>query len=460
MLRPISRSSRGALVSHPGFTDFALRSVFATARPALVGLVGLVGLLTATTPAAAQHFDEIASELADGLNVIDTSVLPDLSNDGRIVFTGAPIGLGANQVYVGTGEGLVSVDLTSFSNLRNVEIDSLGDVAWTADRLVAGINYRGVYRAKVTPGIPAPYPRFTVYQGRILPYAPLQPPARSPIALTSHGEILFSSLTNGDGGLYKGPIEGTQALFVEGSGTYYNNLQLDLNETGEVAVQLEYSDPILNLARAIFVFDAPLQLREDARTAVEKLGIGEQYAPDLNNAGQVAFVVSGSPTMTFYDPPDDPDGAIVAEIDLSPGVWLATPTSFGLPPSLTQLVDTTSGYLSISRVLLDDFGRIVFSATKDDGVRGVYSGPDPVADKLLEEGDVVEGRQLASLVLAKGNDWGQFTLIARDGFTLDRQVWRVTPIPTPEPGAGALLAVGSTLLASLAKSRRPPSPRS
>lgn len=438
-------------------------SLFATrlsrAGADLVGLVFL-GLLMGTMPAAAQHFEEIASELADGLNVLDTSVLPDLSNDGRIVFTGAPIGIGANKVFVGTGEGLVSVDLASFSNLRNVEIDSLGDVAWTADRVLAGVNYRGVYRAQVDPGIQANYPRFTIYQGRILPYSALQPPARSQIALSSHGELLYSSLTNGDGGIYKGPIEGPQDLFVEGSGTYYNNLQLDLNEIGEVAVQLEYSDPILNLARGIFVFDAPLQIREDARTAVEKLGIGEQYAPDLNNAGQVAFVVFGSPTMTFYDPPDDPDGAIIAEVELSPGVWLATPTSFGLPPSLTQLVDTTSEYTSISRVLLDDFGRIVFSATKVDGVRGVYSGPDPVADKLVEEFDVVEGRQLSSLVLAKGNDWGQFVLIARDGFTLDRQVWRVTPVPTPEPDALMLLAVGTAALASLATARRRPSPRS
>jgi len=277
-------------------------SLFATrlsrAGADLVGLVFL-GLLMGTMPAAAQHFEEIASELADGLNVLDTSVLPDLSNDGRIVFTGAPIGIGANKVFVGTGEGLVSVDLASFSNLRNVEIDSLGDVAWTADRVLAGVNYRGVYRAQVDPGIQANYPRFTIYQGRILPYSALQPPARSQIALSSHGELLYSSLTNGDGGIYKGPIEGPQDLFVEGSGTYYNNLQLDLNEIGEVAVQLEYSDPILNLARGIFVFDAPLQIREDARTAVEKLGIGEQYAPDLNNAGQVAFVVFGSPTMTF-----------------------------------------------------------------------------------------------------------------------------------------------------------------
>ncbi len=430
------------------------------ADPERLVLLGLLGGLSAASPSAAQHFDEIASELADGINVINTSVLPDLSNDGRIAFTAAPIGIGSSRLYVGTGEGLVSVDLASFSNLRNIEIDSVGDVAWTADRVVAGISYRGVYRSKVDPAIQALYSRFTVYQGRILPYSALQPPARSQIALSSHGELLYSSLTNGDGGIFKGPIEGTQDLFVDGSGTYFNHLQLDLNELGEVAVQLEYSDPILNLARGIFVFDAPLQIREDARTAVEKLGIGEQYAPDLNNAGQVAFVVNGSPTMTFYDPPDDSEGVIVAQVELSPGVWLATPTSFGLPPSLTQLVDTTSGYTTISRVLLDDFGRIVFSATKNDGVRGIYSGPDPVADRLVEEFDLVEGRQLSSLVLAKGNDWGQFVLIARDGFTLNRQVWRVTPIPTPEPQAGTLIAAGSAALTSLARAHRRPSPRS
>lgn len=428
-----------------------------TARPVCTAplsiVLPLLALLVGSSPARAQHFDEIALEFVGGLGFLDASVPPDLSNNGAVVFAGDEVGTGADKIFVATGDGLVAIDLAGFSNLEHVEIDNLGDVAWTADRTIAGVVYRGVYRSKLDPRAPGVYPRTALYQGRLNPYNPLIPPARRHIALTSHGEIVYSSITNGDGGLFKGPIEGAQPLFQD-SGVYYNNIEVDLNEAGEVAIQLEYSDPILNLSRGIFVFDAPLQMREETRTAVEKLNVGEQYAPDLNNAGQIAFVVDNSPTMTFYDPPDDDDGAIVAQVQLSPGIWLATPTPFGHPPSLTKLVGTSTGFASFGRVLLDDFGRIVFSASKAGGGSGLYDGPDPVANKLVEVGDIVDGRLFSFLSLGKGNDQGQFTLITSDFYTTDRQVWRITPEAAPEPGVGALLAGGVASLALAARRRR------
>jgi len=411
------------------------------------------GLLVLAGPAAAAHFDQIALEFVGGLGFLDASVRPDVANNGSVIFAGDEVGTGNDKMFVGSGDGLVSIDLAGFSNLENVEIDNLGDVAWSADRTIAGITYRGVYSSKLDPPrFPGVYPRFTLYQGRLTPYDSLQPPARRSIALTSHGEIVYNSLTNGDGAIYKGPIEGVRPLYQDG-GVYYNSIEVDLNESGEVAIQLEYSDPTLGLARGLFVFDAPLQVREDTRTAVEKLFVGEQYVPELNNSGQIAFVVGSSPTMTFYDPPDDDNGTIVAQVQLSPGIWIATPTPFGLPPSLTKVVGTTTGFSSFGRVLFDDFGRIVFSASKTGGGSGIYDGPDPVADKIVEVGDIVGGRLYSFLSLGKGNDWGQFTLITSDFFTTDRQVWRVTPEPTPEPGMAILLASGVASIAALGRRR-------
>lgn len=429
-------------------------------RPTLgiAGLLALPGLLAGAGPAAAWHFDEIALEFVDGLGFLDATVRPDVSNTGRVVFVGDEAGTGVDQLFLGSGHGLSRVSLSGYENVENVEIENSGRVAWTADRPTDEGVFRGVYRTAPALFFPSLTLRLTVYEGRLFPYDASQPPARRDIALTSHGELLYSSLTNGDGGLYKGPLAGTKSLYQDGSGVYYNNIQIDLNEAGEVAAQLEYSDPILNLSRGIFVWDAPLQLRDDARTAVEKLGVGTQYAPDLNNAGQVAFVVGANATMTFYDPPDDDGGTIVAQIQLTPGVWLATPTPFGEPPILTQLVGTSTGFSSFGQVLLDDFGRVVFSASKTGGGSGIYGGPDPVADQIVELGDVVDGRLISFLALGKGNDWGQFTLITSDFFTTDRQVWRVTPVPAPEPGQAVLLAVGSAGLAAAASTnvrRRP-----
>lgn len=422
---------------------------------AVIARLGVASLLFATSPAGAQHFDEIALEFTEGLGFLDASVRPDLANTGRVVFAGDALGTGDDSLFVGSGNGLTRISLSGYSNLENVEIDNSDRIAWTADRTTTDGVQRGVYRAQrflLLNGLPGPFTRFTVYEGRLFPFDANQPPASRHISLTSHGELLYSSLTNGAGDLYKGPIAGVKSLYQAG-GTYYNNKELDLNEIGEVAAQLEYSDPTLGLARGLFVWDAPLQSREDARTAVEKLHVGEQYAPDINNAGQVAFAVDGSPTMTFYDPPDDENGAIVAQVQLSPGIWLATPTPFGEPPILVQLVDTSTGFASFGDVLLDDFGRIVFSATKSRGGSGVYDGPDPVANKILEVGDIVDGRLYSVVSLGKGNDWGQFTLITSDFFTTDRQVWRVTPEPVPEPGRIALIGAGGFALASLASRR-------
>ena len=174
-------------------------------------------LLMGALPVAAQHFDQIALEFVDGLGFLDATVRPDLCNDGSVVFAGDEVGTGADKLFVGAGTGLASIDLAGFSNLENVEIDNLGDVAWSADRTIAGITYRGIYSSKLDPPrVPGVYPRFTLYQGRLSPYDSLLPPARRDVALTSHGEIVYSSLTGGDGGLYKGPIEGARPLYQDG----------------------------------------------------------------------------------------------------------------------------------------------------------------------------------------------------------------------------------------------------
>jgi len=89
-------------------------------------------------------------------------------------------------------------------------------------------------------------------------------------------------------------------------------------------------------------------------------------------------------------------------------------------------------------VLPDDLGRIVFTASKTDGGSGLYGGPDPITNKLVEVGDIADGRLFSFLSLGKGNDQGQFTLITSGFYTTDRQVSRITPEATPEPGVGTM----------------------
>ncbi len=417
-------------------------------------IFGLVTLLLTSTAEASVHFyQQIVKELSSGIGFLETGIQPDIANNGLVVFSAGNPETFEQRLYVGNGDWYVPTELETlgYAQLRNVEIDNRGNIVWTSTRSAGSVINGGVYRTTIDTTSQTFGPKFTIYEADIASPDFTITPARKDIALTSRGELFFSTIWDGQGDLFRGPVTGPYSLFQMGSGSYFNTKELDLNNAGEAAIQMEYLDPTLGLGRALFVFDEPDQSATETRTAVEKLGVSNQYAPDINNAGQVAFVVDDTATMTFFDPPHDAGGTIVAEVTLTPGIWLATPTPFGQPPELTQLVGTTTGFASFDRVLLDDFGRIVFKAVKTAGGSGIYDGPDPVADKIIEPGDMIDGRVITMTLLGKGNDWGQFTLIVGDFVSTDREVWRLTP--TPEPGVALLVSLGAVGLAVRARAR-------
>ena len=70
-------------------------------------------------------------------------------------------------------------------------------------------------------------------------------------------------------------------------------------------------------------------------------------------------------------------------------------TSRGGP--VTTVADSTGRYASFGRPSLNDLGKVVFTADLDEfgpnglPIQGVFTGPDPVADKVLQAGDSYEG---------------------------------------------------------------------
>ncbi len=212
-----------------------------------------------------------------------------------------------------------------------------------------------------------------------------------------------------------------------GSGIFYNTMRLDVNDAGSVAAQMEYSDPTRGLARGILLFSKADQPLEDVATAVEKLGIGTQPEPSMNGRGEIAFVLNEVNTVSFFDPPHDRSGAAIGALTLEPGVYVASPTPFGLPSKVRQIASTHDGYREFMHVELNDAGAVVFEATVESGGHGVYSGRDPVAHKLIAVGDAVGARRFAWLQLGELNDAGEFVVVTRDAASADRQVWRARP---------------------------------
>jgi hypothetical protein len=96
--------------------------------------------------------------------------------------------------------------------------------------------------------------------------------------------------------------------------------------------------------------------------------------------------------------------------------------------------------------LADGSGRIAFVGSRDDDPLryGIYVGPDPVADLVLEEGDPLLGSVVEELALEDFTSGGLLAFVARlaDG----RQVLlRAQPVPEPAGAAAALVGLVAVL---------------
>lgn len=190
---------------------------------------------------------------------------------------------------------------------------------------------------------------------------------------------------------------------------------------------MEYTDPTMGLGRGILLFTEPEQALTDIETAIEKLGVGfDGHNFAVNRAGVVVFSTNFSHTLRFYDPPHEWSPTPSETIVLTPGVYKAEPSPFGEPSVLTKIADAKGAYKTFGRVSINDAGVVVFEASLDEPYMfGIYRGPDPVADKIVQQGDVVDGALFSWIRMGEINNAGQLTFLTSDYYSTDRQVWRV-----------------------------------
>lgn len=120
----------------------------------------------------------------------------------------------------------------------------------------------------------------------------------------------------------------------------------------------------------------------------------------------------------------------------------------------TTIADTRGIFSSFDTPFINNRGMIAFSANLDTGGRGIFTGPDPVADKVIATGDSFFGSTVIQVLPPDLNNSGQivFDAILADG---TRGIYVATPVsePTsvPEPAstfgllAFAAFAAGSIL---------------
>ncbi len=116
-------------------------------------------------------------------------------------------------------------------------------------------------------------------------------------------------------------------------------------------------------------------------TLYDESGIFDNFfaAPDINDSGNVAFKAQLDTTAV--------QGIFVGDGD---------------PP--TTLVDDSGLYAGFQEHAMNNSGNIVFLATLDatGPAQGLYTGPDPVADKVIAEGDALGGGTVIDIVFYHG----------------------------------------------------------
>jgi hypothetical protein len=142
-----------------------------------------------------------------------------------------------------------------------------------------------------------------------------------------------------------------------------------------------------------------------------------------------AFVLEPTGTLAFND-----KGAVAFITYLRGGKMGIVKTDCG---TFNTIAENTGAFDRFSTVALNNKGQVAFQAylrgpNPDRPVTGIFTGPDPIADKVLAVGDPLFNSTVTQLALWRDglNDVGQIALLATlaDG----RQVIARTALTDPE----------------------------
>jgi hypothetical protein len=355
----------------------------------------------AATAANQTSFTIIAT---GGGNIFSTfGNCPSINNNGTVAFKTILSDHNTIAIYTGDGVNYKKI-ISSFQSIQ--DNPSINDDGYVAFGAYSGTN--GVWKSN---GIALKQ----IYQ----PTTSVSP------SINASGYVGFSAST-GSG----------HAIVLAGNGT---SLKYIADESCNFS---SVSTPVLNdLGTAVFmgqdlgtVYTAIYKGSGGALQRIigqnDSLGNGTTISsldnrPTLNNAGDVVFRVADSlgikRLMLFKD------------------------------GSISQIADNTGQFADFyndygSRPAINNNGLIVFHATLDDGTEGLFSGPDPVADKIILRGENLFGYTMNNFVLgADGiNDKGQiaFQALVQGGPPL---IVRAS-ILVPEPSTLCLIVMALTSL--------------
>jgi hypothetical protein len=315
-----------------------------------------------TTEAAASNYNFIniadSAEPSMNLGLLGLS----LNNHGTVAFAGGKVGgeseVGDQGVFTGAGGPITTVidNSGTFDNFRSPSINDNGIVAFYGE-------YDGPEEGIFTSN---GGPVTTIAQTGVGPLAGQFPREVGFPVINSSGDVAFRVFFHEldpsrlNFAIYKGS-GGPLTLIADSSGPLLltNSTPLHMNDSGIVA------------------FAAVL----DARGVAIVSG----------NGGPLSTLLTDAAGFTgFSDPSINANGALAFSTGRTNGVR-GIFTSIG--GAVTTVADSDGPFNADfgREALINASGKVAFRATLDAGGSGIFTGPDPIADKVIQTGDSLFG---------------------------------------------------------------------
>jgi hypothetical protein len=339
-------------------------------------LASVILALCLTTAARGGEGGYTFKRIADNTgSFISFSFAPAINNDGTVVFqaleTPTPQNDSPEGVFTGRGGPVTTVadSLTGPFGFFNSApaINDAGEVAFLADSpdesttTLFKAGRRGLTTIVTTGTGPNDF-EFIFFP-----------------SINEQGEVAFSSqLHGGVDGSFKGS-GGPLTTIVESNTTFF--LNSTINDAGEVAV--------------VFV---------NALHAGILSGEGGPVTTLIDDTGPAGdFGTFTSPVAFFGETAaiNNKDEVVFKGFSGQPGAAL-----FRLRHGkLETLAETTTGrFLDLgSQPALNNRGEVAFLGTLPGGAQGIFTGADPVGDKVIQVGDPLDGSTVSDLTFAFAN---------------------------------------------------------
>jgi hypothetical protein len=406
-------------------------------------LIPLLLALLAPSPGRAVGYDfvVVASDQGSGAFASLSFLTPSIGNDGGVTFLATPRSSSEAAIFAGARPGRRLADYARVTPPGSPSVLEIGTSIGGAVAYAGGSGATsGVYRASL--GVVSPI---------LLTSQQIEP------AVNASGVLAY---VDGNGALEVADAQGSTILIQSGDQVAGGRVQHvfsfvlpDINDAGQVAFWplIFFSDPTC---------DEPIM--RTTLGGAEVVATGGADTCDFVDAGDVPLAINELGQVAYAARLDDAIEGLVDTVTVdSSKVWDARDPAFA---------DPVSGTLPhVTDVALNDSGKVAFRI-EGSGTSGVYTGSDPVSDKVLAKGDALcastvtsvrfqrygidpLGRLALFVSLADGRQ-----LIVRADEVLDSG-GACNAVPEPGPIEDAVAAVAALLGVAAAVRRRTTRPR-